>query len=951
MRKRFAFLGILGVLLVSLFMTSNSKQDVYAEDSIGTVTISGNVSLVGGNLSGNDFTYILKNTDGQELARTQNASDGTITFENVSYTASEIKNEKYLTYIIEQEEGSDSTIKYDTNKAYIAVELGESEVEAISYAKPNAIEKDYLEFEDTAFHATDEELRGNAYYVYDSSTKGITFFRSEENIPNGRKYYDANGVELPSGSSGIAFIRDFKAFNENAEGRPSVLDHYSDAKSVVFKDAIRPKRITFENFSNCTYYDLRKLDTSLMTNMESMFKDNTMLETIDVSTFDFSHVTTTGYMFDNDERLKTIIVGDWDTSNLERASAMFQGTQLDYFDFERFDDTNFKNAFEMFRDTKLKSVDVTSWKPNAYYDDDSQRHINYETVEFLVNTSPEYLNIGRWVGLSAEANMATRLNLKTFTACATFDRLSSGWAYLVGSDATYIGLNTGDYLGYPVEGRHNICDTYIREGVTTMDFINYKKNLIEINKVDENGDPLSGAEMALLENGGLLQTWVTDGSAKVFSDLENGKSYQIVELSAPDGYKEADPINVSVEDGVVTIDGEVKNSVTIQDERNILDVEKRWVDDVAQARPDSVIVQLVSASDESRIYDQIEIKEEDDWQGSFALRKNKDKAGFDIPLKAIEKSSDSALYHVSYSEEDGKTIITNTFVGSLLDYPFAKKWDDDDESKRPESVTVKIFDKNNMDKPVGTVTLTSDNASGDDANVWEGKFENLLVSDKNGKKIDYVIVEDTISGYETSYAYSDDYAIEGEFSDMFEYTCRFNGDGGYYGWLFEVNDNEALGYVRKGDYNDSYLRFPVSGKFEWFVDNDAKCSGRIIYANVDTANVSDYTGHYTQDGLLALENEYTEKMPEDGVMTSYMGSKDRFIFEGADYEEMADGKSSDETFAGANVIINTKVEEEPEESIDNTETGDKIKTAFVTVGVFGGAIVAYVIYNRRYSRK
>ena len=90
---------------------------------------------------------------------------------------------------------------------------------------------------------------------------------------------------------------------------------------------------------------------------------------------------------------------------------------------------------------------------------------------------------------------------------------------------------------------------------------------VEFSKVDENGNPLSGAKMSIRELGNTVSavdTWTTDGSSHVVTaKLAVGKKYGYWELSAPDGYIRANPIYFEVQaDGSITdLDG---NPITLQ---------------------------------------------------------------------------------------------------------------------------------------------------------------------------------------------------------------------------------------------------------------------------------------------------------------------------------------------------------------------------------------------------
>lgn len=78
----------------------------------------------------------------------------------------------------------------------------------------------------------------------------------------------------------------------------------------------------------------------------------------------------------------------------------------------------------------------------------------------------------------------------------------------------------------------------------------YTKVIIE--KLDEKGNYLSGAELQVLDkDGNLIEKWTTDGNAyEINRKLKAGETYVLEEVSAPEGYKKADKIEFKVaEDG------------------------------------------------------------------------------------------------------------------------------------------------------------------------------------------------------------------------------------------------------------------------------------------------------------------------------------------------------------------------------------------------------------------
>ena len=70
---------------------------------------------------------------------------------------------------------------------------------------------------------------------------------------------------------------------------------------------------------------------------------------------------------------------------------------------------------------------------------------------------------------------------------------------------------------------------------------------VRLNKVNESGNPLSGATMKLVDaSGQVVDTWISDGTEHEVKGLPFG-TYSWIEESAPDGYQLADPITVTVD--------------------------------------------------------------------------------------------------------------------------------------------------------------------------------------------------------------------------------------------------------------------------------------------------------------------------------------------------------------------------------------------------------------------
>lgn len=97
---------------------------------------------------------------------------------------------------------------------------------------------------------------------------------------------------------------------------------------------------------------------------------------------------------------------------------------------------------------------------------------------------------------------------------------------------------------------------------------------IEIQKVDENGKPLSGAALQIIATDAdgketLVDSWITDGSVhQIYGKLIAGQTYILREASAPKGYAKA-----ADQQFTVGTDGKVQN-ITMQDVATKVGIDK-----------------------------------------------------------------------------------------------------------------------------------------------------------------------------------------------------------------------------------------------------------------------------------------------------------------------------------------------------------------------------------------
>lgn len=143
--------------------------------------------------------------------------------------------------------------------------------------------------------------------------------------------------------------------------------------------------------------------------------------------------------------------------------------------------------------------------------------------------------------------------------------INTAYEYEYGANYQYVLYGKLDTVNKPVSASLNLSVTKTEE------------NIFKVYKVDEDGDYVKGAKLALYEGNctnktcssrNLYATWTTTNSAKVFENIPKG-IYTLVEISAPSGYEIADKmyVNISSNNGnfsIKMVDYEIEeNRLTI----------------------------------------------------------------------------------------------------------------------------------------------------------------------------------------------------------------------------------------------------------------------------------------------------------------------------------------------------------------------------------------------------
>ena len=278
------------------------------------------------------------------------------------------------------------------------------------------------------------------------------------------------------------------------------------------------------------------------------------------------------------------------------------------------------------------------------------------------------------------------------------------------------------------------------------------KTEVSVKKVwkDENnqdGKRPSSVTVKLLadgqDTGKTLELTEANGWAGSFKDLDADKGgtpiqYTVVEVTVP-GYTSE-------------VTGDAASGFTITNsylpETVVVKATKNWDDANNQdgKRPTKITINLL-ADGQKVASKEVQAAADGTWTATFE-KLAKYKAGKEIKYTVTEEAV------AEYESTITDFTITNKYAPKEIDYKVTKVWNDanNQDGKRPESVTVQLFKSVDGSKPVAVegkkLTLTAKDKT--DANTWVASFTNLPQYEA-GKEITYSIDEvDVPAGYKAS---------------------------------------------------------------------------------------------------------------------------------------------------------------------------------------------------------
>ncbi len=229
------------------------------------------------------FNYKLMDLEGNVIKTTTNDENGNVIFKDLLVTTSDVSDKTVGFYKIVQEPSNSKEFIIDKNIIYVTIKTKyttDGLRTIVAYYKDDgddSPERYGTTYKRKVFHATEEELEGQAYAVLDKNSGVLTFFRDEPN-----KYTNKQEIDNKIYYTG---------FEEKEEFSEWCYNRY--IKEIIFKDAIRPKGIElwFSYLYNLEKADISKLDTSQIKSLDVFFSDCKKLKELDISTMDVRNVT------------------------------------------------------------------------------------------------------------------------------------------------------------------------------------------------------------------------------------------------------------------------------------------------------------------------------------------------------------------------------------------------------------------------------------------------------------------------------------------------------------------------------------------------------------------------------------------------------------------------------------------------------------------------------------
>ncbi|EMY4661460.1 BspA family leucine-rich repeat surface protein [Listeria monocytogenes] len=261
--------------------------------------------------------------------------------------------------------------------------------------------------------------------------------------------------------------------------------------------------------------DLRNLDTSNVTIMQSMFRESAATS-IDLSNFDTSNATNMSSMFERSS-VTSIDLSNFNTSNVMFMLHMFYRSAATSIDVSNFDTSNVTNMDAMFAENVATSIDVsnfdTSQVTNMSFMFDSSAVTSLDLSNFDTSKVADMRAMFRGTSKLQNLTLGSQFQFVGTTASLpnpTINAKYTGKWQNVGSGAT-VDKPNGSFVGTATELMSNyigptMADTYVWQR-TLLD-VNVQDSILMVgdtwkpadnflDATDRNGNPVDGSAITV----------------------------------------------------------------------------------------------------------------------------------------------------------------------------------------------------------------------------------------------------------------------------------------------------------------------------------------------------------------------------------------------------------------------------------------------------------------------
>lgn len=262
---------------------------------------------------------------------------------------------------------------------------------------------------------------GFIYYYYDTDKKELNFYGSTQ----------SDGASI--GAQDLFY--------------GDILTKYkAEAQKIIFNSKLSltgSAKFLFSYWSNLTEIKgLNNLDTSHITDMNSMFDGSSSLTSLDLSNFNTSNVTDMSHMFYNCNSLEKLDLSNFDTYNVTDMSDMFTGCfALTSLDLSKFNTSNVTDMSGMFYYcSSLASLDLSN------FDTSKVTHISsmFEGCTALESLDLSKFNTGNVTDMRqmfSGCSSLTSLDLSNFNTSKVTDM---SWMFYRCTSLTSLNLSSFD---------------------------------------------------------------------------------------------------------------------------------------------------------------------------------------------------------------------------------------------------------------------------------------------------------------------------------------------------------------------------------------------------------------------------------------------------------------------------------------------------------------------------